>query len=163
MQNVEFLLTDGTATLRRHLKGYLRRLRRGKEFAVGTGKSLAGSNLCDNAVRSKEREEELEALMADWPRLIPSNPKRMLIEAFNAAISKDALSTFVCASCSGKYFVKYKRTLGLDDFDINVLGLPDHFDPSKGGDEQEHAMVVDTDATNLGPGNSHCAAWLRDA
>jgi hypothetical protein len=50
----------------------------------------------------------------------------MLVEAFNASISKDALSIFVCASCGGIHLVRNKRTLRLDNFDLNLLRHPDH-------------------------------------
>ncbi|KAJ6555519.1 hypothetical protein B0H10DRAFT_2342869 [Mycena sp. CBHHK59/15] len=111
------------STLRRHLKGYLRRLRRGKKLADWTAKKFIDGSA------EAERDKELTALRTDWPRLIPSSRKHMLVEAFNMAISKDALATFVCASCSGKYLVNNKRTLGLDDFDINLLRRPDYVDP----------------------------------
>lgn len=75
----------------------------------------------------------------------------MLVEAFNMAISKGALATFVCASCSGKYLVKNKRILGLDEFDINLLRRPDYVDPDyidpneSDGEDGEDRMDVDTD------------------
>ncbi|KAJ7460345.1 hypothetical protein B0H11DRAFT_2198984 [Mycena galericulata] len=76
----------------------------------------------------------------------------MLVEAFNLSISKDALSSFVCASCSGKDFVKNKRTLALDEFDINLLRRPDYVDPNEPADEHdEHDMgddSMDVDSEN---------------
>lgn len=49
-----------------------------------------------------------------------------MIDAFNKSISEEALSTFSCASCSGKGFVKDKRLLGLDEFDLKLLRHSDH-------------------------------------
>ncbi|KAJ7933734.1 hypothetical protein B0H13DRAFT_1855980 [Mycena leptocephala] len=53
------------------------------------------------------------------------------------AISKNALATFVCASCSGRSLVKNKQTLGLNEFDINFLRRPDDVDPNDLSDSEE--------------------------
>ncbi|KAJ7430620.1 hypothetical protein B0H11DRAFT_2391954 [Mycena galericulata] len=59
---------------------YLRRLRRGKKLTEQTSHDR------------DEKERELESLRSDWPRMVPLGRKRMLLEAFNLAISKDELS-----------------------------------------------------------------------
>lgn len=140
MHNVEFKPADGTVTLRRCFKQNLRRLRRGKKIS-GHGVS----NLSH-----KQREQELESLRSDWPRLIPSSRRRMLVEALSSAISKDTLSSFVCASCSGKSFVKDKRTLGLDDFDINLRRPPRCIDT-----ESSELGEMDIDPQEIGSNQVH--------
>jgi hypothetical protein len=74
MHKVDFSLSDGTAALRKHLRLYLKRLRRGKK-------------LDSPHERKTRRDQELSALRSDWPTLVPTIKKRALVSAFNSGIT----------------------------------------------------------------------------
>ncbi|KAJ7936512.1 hypothetical protein B0H13DRAFT_1853251 [Mycena leptocephala] len=108
MHQVEFEPSDGTSKLRKKLE------------------NRASTKLLDKQRKHAERESELDSLRSDWPRLVTPERKRTLADAFKFAISSESLSTFICASCSGKHFIRNKRTLGLEEFDLKLLRRPDH-------------------------------------
>jgi hypothetical protein len=135
MHKVDFSLSDGTAALRKHLRLYLKRLRRGKK-------------LDSPYERKTRRDQELSALRSDWPTLVPTIKKRALVSAFNSAISAESLGTFICGSCSGKTSMKDQKRMRIKDFDLGLLRRPD-YDALKHGEldsdsESDNNMDVDT-------------------
>jgi hypothetical protein len=86
---VKFSTTDSVSCLRRHLKGYFRTLRRGKQL-----EDKVRHKELDLQHKQSERDSELASLRANWPRVISSKRKQLIVEVFNSLISKDALAMF---------------------------------------------------------------------
>jgi hypothetical protein len=99
------------------LYSFLDRLDRGK-FAVDDI-SLSGT-------ARRARRRELKRLRAEWPQVVPDHLKRRLIRDFNLEISASNLATFACGSCNELCPVTDKRSIGLEEFDLDLLSRPDH-------------------------------------
>ncbi|KAJ6449624.1 hypothetical protein C8R47DRAFT_1230580 [Mycena vitilis] len=140
MHRVDFLPSDGTAALRKHLRAYLKRLRLGKK------------NNDSLHLKRHKREQELSALRSDWPTLVPASRKKSLVEAFQRAISSDTLAMFACGSCSGVYSLLDQKRLKVNDIDLRLLRRPDfvEVDPSDSNSEKSDEDVdVDMDTASV--------------
>ncbi|KAJ7858292.1 hypothetical protein B0H13DRAFT_2573600 [Mycena leptocephala] len=100
-----------------HLYSFLDCLERGK---------CAGDELSLNGSARKARCRELKCLRADWPQVIPDNLKHRLIRDFKLEISAANLATFACGSCNEMCPISDKCSIGLEEFDLDVLSHPDH-------------------------------------
>ncbi|KAJ7913095.1 hypothetical protein B0H13DRAFT_1874161 [Mycena leptocephala] len=135
MHKVEFSSSDGTAALRKHLRSYLKRLRRGKKLDFVH-------------MRKTRREQELSVLRSDWPTMVPIAKKRKIVQDFQSSISADTLATFVCGSCSARTWVKDQKRLRIKDFDLSLLRRP-NYDAQESNDlddmESDAGMDIDDD------------------
>jgi hypothetical protein len=67
------------------------------------------------------------------------NLKRRLIRDFNLEISATNLATFACGSCNELCPINDKCSIGLEEFDLDLLLRPDHVSRA------ESDMEVDSD------------------
>jgi hypothetical protein len=117
MHDIKYPETAKLKNLRNCLYSFLDRLDRGK-FAVDDI-SLSGT-------ARRARRRELKRLRAEWPQVVPDHLKRRLIRDFNLEISASNLATFACGSCNELCPVTDKRSIGLEEFDLDLLSRPDH-------------------------------------
>lgn len=94
--------------LRRKLREYINRLIKGKQ--------VSGSRIL---------EERTNHLREKWPSMVSRELKTKIVQNFRERTSKEALSSFTCASCAEKCFNRDSRSLQLSDIDQNVLRRPD--------------------------------------
>ncbi|KAJ7864716.1 hypothetical protein B0H13DRAFT_1898962 [Mycena leptocephala] len=117
MHDIKYPETAKLKKLRNCLYSFLDRLDRGK-FAVDDI-SLSGT-------ARRARRRELKRLRAEWPQVVPDHLKRRLIRDFNLEISASNLATFACSSCNKLCPVTNKQSIGLEEFDLDLLSRPDH-------------------------------------
>jgi hypothetical protein len=130
MHDIKYAEKAKLKKLRSHLYSFLDGLERGK----GTDDELS---LNGNA--RKARRRELKRLRADWPQVVPEHLKRKLMRDFNLEISAANLATFACGSCNELCPISDKRTIGLEEFDLDLLSRTDHVSTD------ESDMEVDSD------------------
>ncbi|KAJ7728621.1 hypothetical protein B0H16DRAFT_1734570 [Mycena metata] len=138
LHDVPFVDSDKTKKLRRRLKSYLTRLRSGKQFE---------SELTSTDIARAARAKESARLRSQWPQVIPDHLKKQLLKNFNFEISRDNLATFVCGSCTEECPFKLRSTIGLDDFDINLLKRPDEFIDIHAPEQPDDDDSMDVDST----------------
>jgi hypothetical protein len=97
------------------------------------------------------RRTEIKRLRAEWPQVIPDHLKRRLIRDFNVQISAENLATFACGSCNELFPIADKKTIGLDQFDIDLLKRPDYNDPDSDDSEMEVDSEDDSSQPELRP------------
>jgi hypothetical protein len=83
--------------------------------------------------------------------VIPDRLKRRLIRDFNLQISAENLATFACGICNELCPIADKKTIGLDQFDINLLKWPDYNDPDSDDSEMEVDSEDDSSQPELCP------------
>jgi hypothetical protein len=106
LYGISYVESDRAKQLRQHLKSYLIRLRSGKHPEQQVG--LDGTKKRQRAAESARSHKE-------WPQAVPARLKKKLLAKFNIEISQEYLSVFVCGSCSERYLIVDKCTLGLED------------------------------------------------
>ena len=117
--NVEFDEDDSLSKLRRLLKRYIYRLKKGKYSEDRQ------TNIDANRARN---ENARNTLIKSWPNQIPKSLKDKLLKEFYRLTSKEELSSFTCASCAEECLNKERCNVFLDDVDMDVLLRPDHRD-----------------------------------
>ncbi|KAJ7865103.1 hypothetical protein B0H13DRAFT_2353165 [Mycena leptocephala] len=129
LHDIRYTDTDNIRKLRSHLHSFLNRLDRGNSEDEP---SVAGS-------ARHARRTEIKRLRAEWPQVIPDKLKRRLVREFNLQISAENLATFACGSCNELCPIAQKKTIALDQFDINLLKRPDY------NDSDDSEMEIDSD------------------
>ncbi|KAJ7863232.1 hypothetical protein B0H13DRAFT_1899745 [Mycena leptocephala] len=159
MHKVEFSSSDGTAALRKHLRSYLKRLRRGKKLDFVH-------------MRKTRWEQELSVLRSDWPTMVPIAKRRKIVQDFQSSLSADTLATFVCGSCSARTLVKDQKRLRIKDFDLSLLRRPDYdaqesndlddmeSDAGMDIDDARGAIAMDVDLVDNTEGDNQTSAVL---
>jgi hypothetical protein len=116
--DVQYDNDDSLPQLRRKLKSYILKLRKGKDT--------------DRIQRQKhdklvEEREQLESVRRSWPQLVPQSLKNKILRLFRNETSSDALSTFTCAACAESVPLRShcSVTVGDPNIDLDVLKRPD--------------------------------------
>ncbi|KAJ7914368.1 hypothetical protein B0H13DRAFT_1873046 [Mycena leptocephala] len=142
MHDIRYASTDKIRKLRNRLDSFLDRLDRGKHN--NDEPTVMGS-------ARHARRTEINRLRAEWPQVIPDRLKWRLIRDFNLQISAENLATFACGSCNELCPIADKKTIGLDQFDIDLLKRPDYNDPDSDDSEMEVDSEDDSSQPELRP------------
>lgn len=116
MHDVPYAQDAGRAKLRRELKKFITRLRKGKRSEIRRNQ---------DATQYTELLNKKKTVCDEWPRLVPKNLKDKIIRLFNEQTSKKVLSSFTCASCAENCVNKDKCEVPSDQIDLNLLSRPD--------------------------------------
>jgi len=119
LHDVEFSPEDSVSKLRRVLKKYITRLKKGKQ--VEDSHRIMAANFA-KSVKEKERSKNV------WPQLVSSSLKDKILKHFRELTSKETLSSFTCASCAEKCFNSECYDISADDLNISLLQRPDRGD-----------------------------------
>ncbi|KAF5329099.1 hypothetical protein D9611_014298 [Ephemerocybe angulata] len=105
--------------LRKILRQYISRLKKAKRTFKST-----------QAASAADLEAERNVLRDTWPQLVTPETKQNLINAFNAATSSQALSSFTCALCAESQYNRDRTEIRVADTDLSFLRAPKAwFDP----------------------------------
>lgn len=108
LHGVPFEPSFSLRMLRSRLRRHIKMLIKGKQVSV------------------KQAVEDGKANIRDkWPSLVPNDLKSKIVHNFRERTSKEALSSFTCASCAEKCLNRDSRSLELDEIDPNLLARPD--------------------------------------
>ncbi|KAJ6565617.1 hypothetical protein DFH09DRAFT_1081768 [Mycena vulgaris] len=152
LHDVPYVESDNVKRLHSRLKGFLTRLKNGKQPVDGR-RSENGKT---------QRSRKNERLRAEWPQLVPDHLKRRLLDNFGLRISSSKLSTFTCGSYAVAYPATEKKLLTMSDFQFNLLRRPDRIrepdaDESGYGSDSCSTTACESDAEDVFPTDVHTA------
>jgi len=119
MYGVEFHPQDSLSKLRRELKKYITRLKKGKYPEIPQSRQ---------ATSNGQLNEGRETLQRKWPQLVRRSLKDKILKEFRRLTSKEELSSFTCASCAEECLDKVRCNLAINDIDLTILRHPDCYD-----------------------------------
>lgn len=122
MYNVEFSITDKVSRLRRLVKTYITKLRKGKRVI---NRSEAREQ------RHVEEKSQHDSILADiqakWPQLVSPQLKTQILDMFMEETCSQTLLTFTCASCSAEYPKSKQRSVSPHAIDLSLLSKPSDY------------------------------------
>ncbi|KAJ7216238.1 hypothetical protein C8J57DRAFT_1255326 [Mycena rebaudengoi] len=143
LHNVKYAATDGVASLRKTLRGYLKRLNGGKAVPGDNALQMRRKHRADARARESVRLKE------EWPQLVSDDMKRFLNKNFADCVSSVGLGCFTCGCCGEHVNLRHKARNSFDDFDLRLLTREDIL---CSGDERNDADDAEADSRELGDG-----------
>jgi hypothetical protein len=115
INSVQHNVDGNRSQLHQELKKFITHLKHGKRSEEKQNEVLAAQErFCAH------RQEIIDS----WPRLVGQDLKDKIIKLFHKQTSKEALSTFTCASCGEASLCTSRKELSVSEIDCNILKLP---------------------------------------
>lgn len=117
MLGVEFRTDDTLAQLRKHLRGFVSSLKKGRRRVA---------SIQDKVNREVGALRVREEVCMSWPQLVSQDKKDEVLKTFREQTCSEALAVFTCFSCAGQYSCSEIHNLPLESkVDLTPLKRPD--------------------------------------
>lgn len=111
-RNIEFDGNDNNGDLRRHLRSYITKLRKGKQSEWSRNQRTEIED---------EYQHRLDEIREEWPHSVPMDLKENCLRHFRTATSSESLREFTCACCAESVNLSNCRVRQLTEFNLEIM------------------------------------------